>query len=234
MSEMNVAVSTSTVSPLAEATVTRPERFVHGVIRQRVRESIAVKTDLLAEPLVESLARLADRLVASFRVGGKVILFGNGGSAADATHLAAEFVGRFAFDRDPMPALSLSDNGSSITAIGNDYSYDLTFARQIKAFGSPGDVAVALSTSGSSPNVLNAMRAARDMGMFVSAFTGSKGTEMADLADLPLMVPSPSTARIQEGYMLYAHILCELVEREMFGSDTSHSNGHFSSQAVAN
>jgi D-sedoheptulose 7-phosphate isomerase len=186
------------------------------MIRRRVRESIAVKKDLLEDGLVDSLARLADQVVQSLRGGGKVILFGNGGSAADATHLAAEFVGRFAFDRDPMPALSLSDNASSVTAIGNDYAYDLTFARQIRAFGAAGDVAIALSTSGVSKNVLGAMRAARSRGLFVAAFTGSNGNEMADLADLALMVPSAATARIQEGYMLYAHIMCELVEREMF------------------
>jgi D-sedoheptulose 7-phosphate isomerase len=191
--------------------------LTRGVIRQRVRESIAVKNDLLADPLVDSLARLADQVVYSLREGGKVILFGNGGSAADATHLAAEFVGRFAFDRAPMPALSLSDNGSTMTAIGNDYDYNLTFARQLKAFGSPGDVAIALSTSGSSPNVLSAMRAAREQNMFAAAFTGTKGVELASLADLPVVIPSPSTARIQEGYMLYAHIMCELVEQEMFG-----------------
>jgi D-sedoheptulose 7-phosphate isomerase len=202
------------VEPLRE---NRSTRIARGVIRQRVHESIAVKRDLLADALVDSLARLSDRVIFSLRGGGKVIFFGNGGSAADATHLAAEFVGRFAFDRDPMPALSLSDNVSAITAIGNDYAYDLTFARQLRAFGSLGDVAIALSTSGSSPNVLNAMRVARERGMFTAAFTGVKGAEMASLADLALMVPSPSTARIQEGYMLYAHIMCELVEQELFG-----------------
>jgi D-sedoheptulose 7-phosphate isomerase len=202
------------VEPLHE---NRTTRIARGVIRQRVHESIAVKRDLLADALVDSLARLSDQVIFSLRGGGKVIFFGNGGSAADATHLAAEFVGRFAFDRDPMPALSLSDNVSAITAIGNDYAYDLTFARQLRAFGSLGDVAIALSTSGSSPNVLNAMRVARERGMFTAAFTGVKGAEMASLADLALMVPSPSTARIQEGYMLYAHIMCELVEQELFG-----------------
>jgi D-sedoheptulose 7-phosphate isomerase len=188
-----------------------------GLIRDRVEESIALKHELLADDLTESLARLADQVSASIRAGGKVLLFGNGGSAADATHLAAEFVGRFAFDRGPMPALSLSDNGSSVTAIGNDYAYDLTFARQIEAFGGADDVAIGFSTSGSSPNVLNALRAARRRGLFTAAFTGSRGAEMARLADLAIVVPSFSTARIQEGYMLYGHIMCELVEREMFG-----------------
>lgn len=191
--------------------------YARAVIRQRVHESIAVKRSLLGNALVNSIARLSDQVVESVRAGGKVILFGNGGSAADATHLAAEFVGRFAFDRDPMPALSLSDNVSAVTAIGNDYAYDLTFSRQIKALGSAQDVAIGLSTSGSSPNVLNAMRVAREKQMFTAAFTGAKGSEMAALADLAVVIPSASTARIQEGYMLCAHIMCEVVEKTLFG-----------------
>jgi D-sedoheptulose 7-phosphate isomerase len=194
----------------------------HALIRDRVEQSIALKQKLLADGLVDVLALLADRVAESVRAGGKVILFGNGGSAADATHVAAEFVGRFAFDRAPMPALSLSDNSSSITAIGNDYAYELTFARQIEAFGAPADVAIGFSTSGSSPNVLGALRAARARGLFTAAFTGSKGTQMTRLADLAVAVPSTSTARIQEGYMLYAHIMCELVERELFGGVDTH------------
>jgi D-sedoheptulose 7-phosphate isomerase len=192
------------------------EGATRAVIRQRVRESIALKEALLADEFIEPLARLADRVVTSVRGGGKVILFGNGGSAADATHLAAEFVGRFAFDREPMPALSLSDNMSAVTAIGNDYCYELTFARQVTAFGSPGDVAIALSTSGSSANVLEGMRAARGQGMFTAGFTGPNGTKLAALADLAIVVPSDVTARVQEGYMLLAHIMCELVEQELF------------------
>jgi D-sedoheptulose 7-phosphate isomerase len=187
-----------------------------AVIRQRVRESIALKEALLADEFIEPLARLADRVVTSVRGGGKVILFGNGGSAADATHVAAEFVGRFAFDREPMPALSLSDNVSAVTAIGNDYGYELTFARQVTALGSPGDVAIALSTSGSSANVLEGLRAARARHIFAAGFTGLKGTEMAALADLAIVIPSDVTARIQEGYMLLGHIVCELVEKELF------------------
>jgi D-sedoheptulose 7-phosphate isomerase len=187
-----------------------------GLIRARVRDSIALNTDLLGDALVDRLARLADQVIECVRAGGKVILFGNGGSAADATHLAAEFVGRFAFDRDPMPALSLTDNVSAVTAIGNDYAYELTFARQLKALGAAGDVAIALSTSGSSPNVLAGAKAARENGMFMAAFTGVRGTALASLADLAVVVPSHSTARIQEGYMLYAHIMCELVEQALF------------------
>jgi D-sedoheptulose 7-phosphate isomerase len=195
----------------------RETSFFRALIMQRVRESITLKRRLLADEAVDALARLSDQVIDSVREGGKLILFGNGGSAADATHLAAEFVGRFAFDRAPMPALSLSDNVSAVTAIGNDYAYGLTFARQIEAFGAPGDVAMALSTSGSSTNVLSAMRVARERGLFTAAFTGINGVELASLADLALVIPSPSTARIQEGYMLYAHIMCELVEQELFG-----------------
>jgi D-sedoheptulose 7-phosphate isomerase len=196
------------------------DRLAQIVIRQRVRESIEVKRDLLTGHLVESLSQLATRVVGSLRNGGKLILFGNGGSAADATHLAAEFVGRFAFDRDPMPALSLSDNASAVTAIGNDYAYDSTFARQLRAFGSAGDVAIALSTSGSSANVLKAVQAARKLEMLTVAFTGARGTELAELADVAIVIPSSATARIQEGYMLYGHIMCELVEQEIFGQDS--------------
>lgn len=187
-----------------------------AVIRQRIAESIALKEALLSDRFVDLLGSLANRLVTSIRGGAKVILFGNGGSAADSMHLAAEFVGRFAFDRGPLPALSLSDNVAAVTAIANDYDYELTFARQLNTLGCPGDVAIALSTSGSSPNVLAGMRAARARGMFTAAFTGTRGTRMAEGADLAIMVPSDVTARIQEGYMLCAHIVCELVEQELF------------------
>lgn len=191
--------------------------LARSVMHERVHESIAVKRSLLGPALVDAIARLSDEVVDAIRAGGKVILFGNGGSAADATHVAAEFVGRFAFDRGPMPALSLSDNVSAVTAIGNDYAYDLTFARQLRALGSPGDVAIGLSTSGSSPNVLNALRVAREKRIVTAAFTGAKGAEIAALADVPVVIPSASTARIQEGYMLCAHIMCEVVEQTLFG-----------------
>lgn len=192
--------------------------LARSVMQKRVHESIALKRSLLGAALVDAIARLSNEVAEAVRADRKVILFGNGGSAADATHVAAEFVGRFAFDRDPMPALSLSDNVSALTAIGNDYAYDLTFARQVRALGSPGDIAIGLSTSGSSPNVLNALRAAREKGIFRAVFTGAKGAEMVALADVAIVIPSASTARIQEGYMLCAHIICEVVEQTLFGS----------------
>jgi D-sedoheptulose 7-phosphate isomerase len=189
------------------------------LVRLRVRESIAVKEAMLGEALIGAVARLGEVVTDCIRNGGKVILFGNGGSAADATHVAAEFVGRFNFNRAPMPALSLSDNTSSITAIGNDYSYDITFARQIQAFGATGDVAIGLSTSGSSVNVVEGLKAAKAKGMFTAAFTGENGSVVAAIADICVMVPSEKTARIQEGYMLFAHVLCEYVEQQIFGSE---------------
>jgi D-sedoheptulose 7-phosphate isomerase len=210
----------------ATATVVSPPAFglrAQALVRERVIESITLQHDLLADPLVDSLVRLSDQVIDAVRRGGKVILFGNGGSAADATHIAAEFVGRFAFDRDPMPALSLSDNVSAVTAIGNDYDYALTFARQIVALGSSADIAIGLSTSGSSPNVLSALCVARERGMFTAAFTGAQGAEVASIADLAIVVRSYSTARIQESYMLYAHIMCEPVEQELFGQPSSGS-----------
>lgn len=191
--------------------------LARSVMHERVHESIAVKRSLLGAALVDAIALLSNEVVDAIRAERKVLLFGKGGSAADATHVAAEFVGRFAFDRDPMPALSLSDNVSAVTAIGNDYEYDLTFARQVKALGARGDIAIGLSTSGSSPNVLNALRAAREKGILAAAFTGAKGAEMAALADVAIVIPSASTARIQEGYMLCAHIICEVVEQTLFG-----------------
>lgn len=191
--------------------------LARSVMHERVHESIAVKRSLLGTALVDAIALLSTEVAEAVRAERKVILFGNGGSAADATHVAAEFVGRFAFDRDPMPALSLSDNVSALTAIGNDYTYDLTFARQVRALGAPGDIAIGLSTSGSSPNVLNALRVAREKGIFSAAFTGAKGADMVALSDLAIVIPSASTARIQEGYMLCAHIVCEVVEQTLFG-----------------
>jgi D-sedoheptulose 7-phosphate isomerase len=187
------------------------------VARSRIEESVAAHRALLDDGVTHAIAGLADRIVASLRDGGKVILFGNGGSAADATHLAAEFVGRFRFDRSPLPALSLSDNGSSVSGIGNDYGYEDVFARQLAALGNPGDVAIGISTSGTSPNVVAGMRAARTGGMHTVALTGAGGGDLHGEAERCLCMPSTETARIQECYMLVGHLVCELVERTMFG-----------------
>jgi D-sedoheptulose 7-phosphate isomerase len=186
-------------------------------VRSAIAASVAVKEALLRDPFPAQTARVASVMTESLRAGGKVLFCGNGGSAADAMHLAAELVGRFQLDRAPLPALSLSDNVSSVTAIGNDYSYDQTFARQLRGLASAGDVLVALSTSGSSANVLEAVRAAASLDVRTVAFTGAGGGELAGLAELCVRIPSDSTARVQEGYMLLCHTACELVERALFG-----------------
>jgi D-sedoheptulose 7-phosphate isomerase len=186
------------------------------LIRARIEESVAVKRALLAGEHVALVGRVAEVMTEALRAGGKVLFCGNGGSAADATHLAAELVGRFQLDRAPLPALSLTDNASSLTAIGNDYEYAQTFARQLRGLARAGDVLVALSTSGASANVVEAARAAADMDVRTVAFTGAGGGELASAVELCVRIPSDSTARIQEGYMLLCHTACELAERALF------------------
>jgi D-sedoheptulose 7-phosphate isomerase len=144
-------------------------------------------------------------------------LFGNGGSAADAQHLAAELVGRYQHERRALPALALTANTSTLTAIGNDYSYERVFARQLEALGSPGDVAVGISTSGKSPNVLSAMRTAKEIPVTTVGMTGMQGGDLAGLADYCICVPSEQTPRIQEGHILIGHILCEVIEQKFVG-----------------
>jgi D-sedoheptulose 7-phosphate isomerase len=188
-----------------------------AVARERLRESLTAHEALLGGDMPERVADVAQLVVAALGDGGKVLLFGNGGSAADATHLAAEFVGRFRFDRAPLPALSLSDNGSSVSGIGNDYGYEDVFARQVTALGSPGDVAIGISTSGTSANVVAGLDAARAAGLHTVALTGADGGDMPVAADRCLRMPSTDTARVQECYLLVGHLMCELVERAMFG-----------------
>src|SRR5271154_4480315 len=164
-----------------------------------IRASIAVKELLLrSTQLVSVIAKVSELLVDTIDKGNKVLLFGNGGSAADAQHIAAEFVGRFAFDRPALPALALSVNTSCVTAIGNDYGFDLVFSRQIEALARRGDVAIGISTSGNSPNVVQAMVTAKKMGLHTVGLTGSAGSKLADAADLCICVPSDETPRIQE------------------------------------
>ncbi|HEV2062606.1 MAG TPA: SIS domain-containing protein [Solirubrobacteraceae bacterium] len=189
------------------------------LIRDRVEESIATKRRLLDDDVVDAVAHAAELVVAALGAGEKVVLCGNGGSAADATHLAAELVGRFRVDRPPLPALSLTDNVASLTAIGNDYGYAQTFSRQVRALGRPGDVLIALSTSGTSENVVAAVEAARAVGMRTIAFTGASGGSLGGAADLCVRIPTDDTARIQEAYMLLGHTICELAERALFSAE---------------
>jgi D-sedoheptulose 7-phosphate isomerase len=187
-----------------------------ATVQARIAENISATQGLLRGAIPRQTAELADLVTETLRGGNKLLLFGNGGSAADATHLAAEFVGRFRYDRPALPALSLTDNASSMSAIGNDYGYEQVFARQVAAFGQPGDVALALTTSGRSPNVIAALEAARSRGLLTVVLCGMPSAQLEDLADLCLCTPARETARIQECHMLIGHIVCEFVERAMF------------------
>jgi len=182
-----------------------------------IEASIATKQSMLSnKELISTAAKVGEILVRSLKQGNKALIFGNGGSAADAQHIAAEFVGRFAFDRPALPALALSVNGSCVTAIGNDYGFDLIFSRQLEALGRPGDVAIGISTSGNSPNVVKAMATARKMELHTVALTGASGGGLKGRVDHCICVPSNETPRIQEGHMLIGHIISDLVEAAMF------------------
>lgn len=189
------------------------------LIKHRISESVQVKKSLLNdERLLESLQSLAQACIHSFRKGNKVLFCGNGGSAADAQHLAAELSGRFYFDRPPLPAEALHVNTSFLTAVANDYSYEEVFSRMVEATGYPGDILIGLSTSGNSPNVLKALEKAREKGMLTAAFTGASGGKMKNSVEWLINVPSTDTPRIQEAHILLGHILCEIIEKELFGN----------------
>ena len=183
-----------------------------SIIYSNIERSIEVHKRLIATCL-PALTVAAAALVSTYRDGGKALLFGNGGSAADAQHLAAEFVGRFLLQRDPLPALALNANNSAVTAIANDYGYDMVFARQLQAHAAPGDIAIAISTSGNSPNVIEAVLCARRMGLFTIALTGASGGRLRDTVDALIAVPSEETPRIQECHILIGHALCDAVEQ---------------------
>jgi D-sedoheptulose 7-phosphate isomerase len=186
-------------------------------VSELIEASIATKQSLLRnKDVVLTVAKVSEVLVNALKQGNKALLFGNGGSAADAQHIAAELVGRFAFDRPALPALALSVNSSCVTAIGNDYGFDRVFSRQLEALARPGDVAIGISTSGNSSNVLNAMSTARKMGLHTIALTGGTGGNLRGSVDHCICVPSNETPRIQECHILIGHIIAELVEREIF------------------
>ena len=186
-------------------------------VSQLIEASIATKQELLSSAeTLSTIAKVSELLVSALRQGGKVLLFGNGGSAADAQHIAAELVGRFAFDRPALPALALSVNSSCVTAIGNDYGFDRVFSRQLEALARSGDVAIGISTSGNSLNVQNAMSAAKKIGLHTVALTGRTGGNLRNMVDHCACAPSDETPRIQECHILIGHIISELVEREIF------------------
>lgn len=181
-------------------------------IQTQIEASIAAKRTV---PVAE-LALAIDLVYAAYEAGNKLLLAGNGGSAADAQHIAAEMVGRYLKERRPLPAIALSVNSSSVTAIGNDYGYDDVFARQLEAYAQPGDVFIGISTSGNSQNVIEALTKARDIGVKTIGFTGRGGGKMKELCDVHLCVGSSETPRIQECHILMAHILCDWVEKRLF------------------
>lgn len=187
-----------------------------GLVLERLKDSLAVKSQMLSSDCVGQATAVAEVMITSLRAGGKILFFGNGGSAMDAGHLAAELAGRFYRDRPGLAGISLSDGTASLTAIANDYAYDDVFARQIRGLGRPGDVAVGLTTSGNSANVVNALLAGRESGLVTVALTGSSGGKVAAIADLCIRVPTDDTPRVQEACMHLGHTICEIVEREMF------------------
>jgi len=197
----------------------KPGLVHERLVAERIEESLAVHQALLAnEAFLAEVAGVAGAIADSLGRDGTIFFFGNGGSAADAQHLAAELAGRYLLDRPGLAGLALTTNTSCLTAIGNDYGYDLVFARQLEALGSAGDVAIGISTSGNSPNVLRAFEAARAKRMTTVGLTGAEGGKLRPLADYCLRIPAEQTARIQEAHILVGHILCEIVEERMFTS----------------
>lgn len=185
------------------------------LIEDRIRESIDVK-EALAKAEAGNIEKSARIMIGSLASGGKVLVFGNGGSAADSQHMASELVGRFKKERKAIAAIALTTNTSTLTAIANDYGYDVTFTRQVEALGRKGDVAVGISTSGSSKNVLEAMRKAKSMGLKTIGILGADGGSIKDACDVAIVVSSKDTARVQESHITVIHILCEIIENELF------------------
>jgi D-sedoheptulose 7-phosphate isomerase len=186
-------------------------------IKNIIVNSIDVKNKILQDDkILQTVKDCVYVLVGSFKKGNKVLFCGNGGSAADAQHLAAEFSGRFYKDRDALPAEALHSNTSYLTAVANDYGYDVVYSRIIKGIGQKGDVLVGLSTSGNSKNIINAFETAKEKGMTTIAFTGDSGGKLKGIADFLINVPSDDTPRIQESHIMLGHIICQLVEEQYF------------------
>lgn len=195
-----------------------------NTIRSLVQASIDTKQQVLEnEELLATVQKCVHDITQAFKNGKKVLFCGNGGSAADAQHLAAEFSGRFYLDRDALPAEALHVNSSYMTAVANDYSYDVVYARLVKGFAQEGDVLVAISTSGNSRNIIHAVDAAKEKGMITIGFTGATGGKMKEICDHLINIPSTDTPRIQESHILIGHIICQLVEDEYFNKHISQS-----------
>lgn len=190
--------------------------FLEDLVRDRIQRSLDAKQRLLLDRRLQDLiVQVALRMVSTLRSGGRVFFFGNGGSAADAQHLAAEFTGRYLKERSPLSAIALGVNPSSLTATGNDHGFDLAFARELDALGKQGDVAVGISTSGNSRNVFRALEVAKSRSIYAVALTGASGGLLKNIADCTIRIPSEETPRIQECHILTGHIICEIVEQMM-------------------
>jgi len=187
-------------------------------IKNQVKLSFETKQAIYEnEKLLNDIEKVSKLCVELYKNNKKTILAGNGGSAADAQHIAAEMVGRYGFDRPSLPSLALTTDTSALTAIGNDYGYDKVFSRQLEGMGQDGDLFIGISTSGNSVNIINAFKAAKEKNITTVALVGHDGGEMARLADISLVVPSDSTPRIQESHILIGHIICDIIEKEIFG-----------------
>lgn len=188
-----------------------------NLVKQRIEESIQTKQRLLEDNnLLNTISEVSNVIIEKIKAGGSVYFCGNGGSAADAQHLAAELSGRFYFDRQPLSSDALHCNTSFLTAVANDYSYDVIYARLISGIGRKGDVLVGLSTSGNSKNIVNAFNKAKEMGIYTVGLTGNKGGEMKTIADTCLCMPSDDTPRVQESHIMVGHIICEIIESTLF------------------
>lgn len=186
-------------------------------IKQAIQQSIELKEKILQDDdLLQRISQVSETCAAALQQGGQVLFCGNGGSAADAQHLAAEFSGRFYFDRDPLNAEALHVNTSYLTAVANDYSYDEIYSRLVRAKGRPGDILIGLTTSGNSENVVRALQSAQSIGMTTVSLTGKDGGRAREYSDYLFNVPSTDTPRIQESHILIGHIICELVESQLF------------------
>jgi D-sedoheptulose 7-phosphate isomerase len=184
-------------------------------ISRIIQESVDLKLRF-GQKYGETLSQVIKLIVEAFKAGNKLLLFGNGGSAADAQHLAAEFINRYLIERPPLPAIALTTDTSVLTSISNDYSFQDVFVKQIKALGKAGDVAIGISTSGASVNVIKGLKVAKEMGLKTIALVGGDGGELAKIADLALIVESTSTPRIQEVHITIGHIICEMVDLMLF------------------
>ncbi len=187
-------------------------------IKEQVKQSFLTKQAIYEnEALLDTIVEVAKACIKAYKKGKKTILAGNGGSAADAQHIAAELVGRYGFDRPSIPSLALTTDTSNLTAIGNDYGYDQVFSRQLEGMGQEGDVFFGISTSGNSQNVINAFEVAKKKNITTVALVGRDGGVMAKMADFAVVVPSDATPRIQESHILIGHIICDIIEKELFG-----------------